>query len=52
MPNACFPGAAGEMFTGSHPPSLGAPRPGCKQTGEGDIRRACSQIQCNAIKGD
>lgn len=52
MSNACFIGAAGEMFTVSYSPFICALRPGCKQKEEGDIRRACSQIQCNAIKGD
>lgn len=52
MSNACFTGAAGEMVTGSHPPFICALRSGCKQKGEGDIRIAYSQIECNRIKVD
>lgn len=40
--NVCFTGAAGKMFIVSHPAFICTFRLGCKQKGEGDIRRACS----------
>lgn len=52
MSNACFSGAAEEIFTVSHSPFICALRPVCEQKGESEIRGACSQIQCNSIKGD